>query len=484
MLDYGSTAHSSINSNKNAVVVGNTIISINKNAIKLNNDSYVENNRFIAQNINALAKMDFSDSTLNNNSFSSLYQEYASQSITGYYDASGNPTVDVFGDLSDTTQLWPYVVNVEMFDKAGNSVATVGREEIKVRVTFNRPMNTTKDTFLTFGTIEPYADYKIEGEYISDTVWEGTYTLKAQIENGQNYLKVNNACAAEDQTKVVFGEYQLHEFTIDTTAALAMNLFAEATTAGIKLTWNQDDYDTLMGYNIYRADSKDGNYVKINPSVLLPADESFIDDNAEPGKTYWYTFTVVLSDFSESAPAGKVYCTAKDTLNPTIYHTPVNQGYTANNLVISCTASDNVKIEYVNLYYRTVGTDTWKTLSMSKVNDKYNATIYGSDLSLDGLEYYIVASDGVNTISKGSADAPYTVVIKDASALSRIGDVDGNGAVTTKDALMLMQCLNGDLLLSDDEFKRADLNGDGELSSAEALRILQYINGKVSTLEM
>ena len=49
---------------------------------------------------------------------------------------------------------------------------------------------------------------------------------------------------------------------------------------------------------------------------------------------------------------------------------------------------------------------------------------------------------------------------------------------------MLMQCLNGDLILSDDEFKRADLNGDGTLSSAEALRILQYVNGKVTTLEM
>ena len=62
--------------------------------------------------------------------------------------------------------------------------------------------------------------------------------------------------------------------------------------------------------------------------------------------------------------------------------------------------------------------------------------------------------------------------------------MDGNGVVDTKDALMLMQCINGDLLLSDDEFKRADLNKDGVLSSVEALRILQYINGKVTTLEM
>lgn len=143
-----------------------------------------------------------------------------------------------------------------------------------------------------------------------------------------------------------------------------------------------------------------------------------------------------------------------------------------------------VQIASVVLYYRTIGADTWKSLSMSKVNDKYNATIFGSDLSMEGLEYYLVASDGTNTVSKGSAEEPYTVVIKDASAITRIGDVDGNGSVTTKDALMLMQCLNGDLLLEDDAFRRADLNGDGQLSSAEALRILQYVNGKVPTLEM
>ena len=304
------------------------------------------------------------------------------------------------------------------------------------------------------------------------------------VELDQNFLKVNNAWAAEDQTKTVFGEYQLHEFTIDTTAAMAMTLQAVAQENGILLTWAQDDYDTLMGYNIYRADSKDGNYVKINPAVLLPGEASFLDDNAEPGKTYWYTFTVVLSDFTESAPAGKVYCTAADTLNPTVYHTPVNQGYAGNNLVISCTASDNMQIASVVLYYRTTGAEAWKSLEMSRVNDKFSATIYGSDVTMDGLEYYIVASDGTNTVSKGSAEVPYPVVVKDASAISRVGDVDGNGQITTKDALMLMQCLNGDLILTDDAFKRADLNGNGELSSSEALRILQYVNGKVPNLDM
>ncbi len=481
--------YNDINCNNN--FSGNIVYSENakrSSAYELNFKGTVSNNIFTSsddKDPTTLMWLGFvKKDQVSNNTFSAGYQEYASQVITNYLDANGQPTVDVFGSCSDVSALYPHIVKVEIFNADGEQITTIGKEEITVRVTFNKAMDTTKDVNAFFGTIAPYADYKIEGAFVNETVWEGTYSLKAYIENGLQFLNVKGACAADDATKTVHGENQLYEFNIDTTAAMSMNLFATATDHGIELTWNQDDYDTLMGYNIYRADSKDGNYVKINPSVLLPTDSSFVDDNAEPGKTYWYTFTVVLSDFSESAPAGKVYCTAVDTLNPTIYHTPVNQGYQNNNLVISCTASDNMAIASVTLYYRTVGSDTWKSLTMSKVNDKYSATVFGSELSLEGLEYYIIASDGVNTVSKGAAEIPYNVVIKDASSISRIGDVDGNGQVTTKDALMLMQCLNGDLILTDDAFKRADLNGDGQLSSAEALRILQYVNGKVSTLEM
>lgn len=448
----------------------------------------VKNNMFIranGSNVRALATISFDPkATIESNSFDALYQQYATQLISGYYDASGIPQFDIYSSCTNITNLWSHVVSVEMFDKDGNPITTVGREEIKVRVTFNRPMDVNAGTFLTFGTIEPYGDYRIDGKYISDTVWEGTYTLKAQIENGQNFLKVNNAWAAEDPTKTVFGEYHLHEFTIDTTAAMSMNLIANPLDNGIELNFAQDDYDTLLGYNVYRSTEKDGNFVKLNRTIILPDELTFLDENAEPGKTYWYTYTVVLSDFTESNPAGKVQATAKDTLSPNMYHTPINQGYENNNLVISCTASDNVAIATVTLYYRAVGATEWKSLNMAKQSDKYSATIFGSDVILAGLEYYIVASDGYNTIAKGSADAPYTVIVKDASAISRMGDVDGNGVVTAKDALMLIQCLEGKLILSDDEFKRADLNGDGVLSAAEALRILQYVNGKVNTLEM
>ena len=424
--------------------------------------------------------------TYTNNTLLGGYKNFYNDIIENIYNSDGTLRIDPNYVADSYDDLYPFVKNVEILNKDDEAVKTVSREEFKVRVTFSRAMDTSFNPNLYFGTKEPFADYQISGEYVSDTVWEGTYSIKAFIENGTQHFLMKNAYAKDSDgvLRQLVDNIGVYEFDIDTTKALSMDLQAYSSDEGINLTWVQDDYDTLMGYNVYRSDSKDGNYVRLNTSVIPSGENTFLDDNAEPGKTYWYTFTVVFSDMSESAPAGKVSATAKDTIAPNIYHTPVNQGYLNNNLVISCTASDNVAVSNVTLYYRNVGDSNYKSMTMLKQNNRYSATIFGSDLSLDGLEYYIEASDGVNTITKGNKDNPYSVIIKDASSISKLGDVDGDGVISTKDALMIMQAINGDLLLSDDAFIRADLNGDGTLSSVEALRILQYINGKVSTLAM
>ena len=383
-----------------------------------------------------------------------------------------------------TESMWPMVSNVYILDEDGEKVNVIGGNTVQFVVEFNRDMNMAVPLDVTFGSWAPYADYNIEGEWKTPRQWVGEYTLRASIENGIQHLLISGAQAAEDAFFTAEDKTGRFTFIIDTTEAMAMNLQAIPEEHGIELTFVQDDYDTLLGYNIYRSTEEDGNFVRINPTIIPEGESTFVDTNAEPGRTYWYTYTVVLTDFTESTPAGKVVCTALDTILPNIYHTPVNQGYLNNNLVISATATDNIAVRSVTLYYRTVGATDWNTLTMSKQNDKYSATIFGSELTLDGIEYYIVATDGFGSIEKGSATAPYTVVIKDSSAIARLGDVDGDGVVNTKDALMMMQAINDDLILTDDQFKRADLNKDGVISSVEALRILQYINGKVNTLEM
>lgn len=466
---------------KNNVVLLETCVS--GSAISVNDNG--ENNVFLTtkrENKAANVPMIKTGKNLINNSFFGSYQDFGDLVVTDVRDTYGNVLIDLNYEAENYDQLFPFVRDISIFNVNGDKIKTVGNEEFVVRVVFSSQMDRTVQPMIGFGTQNPYSDYLIRGEYVNNYTWQGKYQLKAYIENGEQLFNVQNAVSIDG--KELANNSSCFGFSIDTTSALSMSMQANAVENGIALEWEQDDYDTLMGYNVYRSEEKDGNFVKLNRAAIPAGENTFVDENAEPGKTYWYTFTVVLSDMSESKPAGKISCTATDTIAPSIYHTPVNQGYKDNNLVISCTASDNISIAYVKLYYRQCGTTTWKVLTMSKMNDKYSATIFGNEMTLDGVEYYIVASDGRNEISRGTADTPYTIVVKDASEISRIGDVDGDGRITTKDALMIMQSINGDLLLSDDQFKRADLNGDGVLSSVEALRILQYINGNVSTLEM
>ena len=257
-----------------------------------------------------------------------------------------------------------------------------------------------------------------------------------------------------------------------------------ATDTGIELTWTQDDFTTLMGYNVYRSTAKDGLYTKLNKTVI-PADTmTWFDDTVEPGVIYYYNFTVVQTDLSESIPSGKIVIMSKDTMAPNIYHSPVGNAFTGANLVLTATITDNLNIAYANLYYRVTGTAEWKTIRMNKLNDKYSAIIPASSVTLDGIEYYLEASDGVSSTFKGSAEEPFAVLVQEAIDENALGDVDGDGKITNRDALLVLYAINDKVNLTPEQFARADLNGDGDLWAAEALRILQYVSGVVGSLKM
>ena len=211
---------------------------------------------------------------------------------------------------------------------------------------------------------------------------------------------------------------------------------------------------------------------------------TWFDDTVEPGVVYYYNFTVVQTDMSESEPSGKIVIMSKDTMAPNIYHSPVANAFTGSNLILTATITDNLNIAYANLYYRIAGTDEWVIVRMNKLNDKYSAIIPAADLTAEGLEYYIEASDGVSSTFKGSAAQPFTVAVQESIGADALGDVNGDGVINNLDALMLLYAINDKCNLTAEQFARADLNGDGRLSAAEALRILQYVNGVVGSLKM
>lgn len=379
--------------------------------------------------------------------------------------------------------VWPVVRSVSLRDANGEAITTVGAGKTTFTVTFNRDMDTEMPLQVRFGSSYPYADFEVAGQWLDSRTWEGSTTMTSLIANGIQYWSIANGRSAEGHLKL-YKDWGRYSFNIDTSSALAMTMQAEAADDGVILTWAQDDFDTLAGYNVYRCDREDGQYAKLNTSVI-PADvKTFTDTNVTPGQMYYYNFTVVKTDLSESKPSGKISVRAKDTMAPNIYHDGVYSAFTGSKLIISATANDNLQIDKVELFYRVTGTESWRAVTMTAVNDRYSAVIPSSDVTTAGLEYYIRAFDGVNYAYKGTAEQPYAIAVSEAVDRSALGDVNGDGQINVLDALMVLQASNDRLNLDAEQFARADLNGNKTLEAVEVLTILQYANGIIGSLTL
>lgn len=394
------------------------------------------------------------------------YQDYADL-IEGEYLTEMPETV------------WPVAARVGILNSAGEETDTIGRETVTFFVEFNTDMDTETPLQVRFGSSYPYADYEVDGQWVSSRRWEGSTSITTVVGNGRQYWSIAEGRSAKGWK--VYKDWGRFSFTIDTTAALAMTMQGAADDNSITLTWEQDDFDTLAGYNVYRAEYEDGNYVKLNSSVIPAETKTFSDTNVTPGKVYYYNFTVVQTDLSESQPSGKISIRAKDTMAPSIYHDGVYQAFTGSNLVISATVKDNVQVARVTLFYREAE-GQWHTADMTHINDKFSAIIPAAYLTTEGLEYYIEAFDGVNFTRKGTAESPYTVTVQQAIDRNSLGDVDGDGRISVLDALLVLQARNDLVNLNQEQFARADLDGNGELTAYEALRILQYANGSIGSV--
>lgn len=379
--------------------------------------------------------------------------------------------------------VWPVVRSVSLRDASGEAITTVGAGKTTFTVTFNRDMDTEMPLQVRFGSSYPYADFEVSGQWLDSRTWEGSTTMTSLIANGIQYWSIANGRSAEGHLKL-YKDWGRFSFNIDTSSALAMTMQAEAADNGVILTWAQDDFDTLAGYNVYRCDREDGQYVKLNTSVIPVGVKTFTDTNVTPGQMYYYNFTVVKTDLSESDTSGKISVRAKDTMAPNIYHDGVYSAFTGSKLIISVTANDNLQIDKVELFYRVTGTESWRAVTMTAVNDRYSAVIPSSDVTTAGLEYYIRAFDGVNYAYKGTAEQPYAITVSEAVDRSALGDVNGDGQINVLDALMVLQAINDRLNLDAEQFARADLNGNKTLEAVEVLTILQYANGIIGSLTL
>lgn len=418
--------------------------------------------------------------------------------VVDYTDFTSLGKINTGAYLTEAPETtFPFVVDAYLITD-GNRVTTVGNEEVTFVVKFNRDMDTSENLLVCFGSSYPYAEYEIPGDFTDARTWKGTTTLKTIIENGYQFWSIDGGRAAAGENGRSLKHYKdwaRFTFKIDTTSAMAMTMQGYADNTGVHLSWEQDDYSTLAGYNVYRAETETGTATKLNTSVILPDEDSaiagkttgsFTDTQVTPGKRYYYSFTVVPTDVGaqESQPSGRVSVVAMDTLAPSIIHTPVISATTGSKVGISATVTDNVQVTQVTLFYRTTGTDTWSSMEMTASNSKFSAYLPADAVTIAGLEYYIMATDGNSNAYAGGRDAnaPYSVTVQQGVESNAKGDVDGDNVITLRDAVMLLRAIVGLQTLTEEQFLRADLNGDGTLTITEALKVLQYVNGTISSV--
>ena len=332
-----------------------------------------------------------------------------------YQDIIEDPILTL--DSPELENIYPFVTKVYMTDSDGNIVSNVSSgETYNVHVLFNRDMAQDIMPSVTFGGEAPYTDYAVSGNFVSAREWVGSVKISPVLTGGTMYWRTKGGAAADDKWLVCGEDVLRFSFNIGNTGALAMVLNADGGTNKVDLSWAQNDYETLAGYNIYRSEKADSGFKKINLSVVT--DTSYTDTDVKPGVTYYYYFKVVNTDGNEEDHVSNTASAAPiDNIYPTLKHSPITSAKAASAITISATATDNIGVESVKLYYRKSGDSEFTEQKMTKgmTANLYVATIPSSVVTGNAIEYYIAASDADGNITyNGTANIPNVIAINSA----------------------------------------------------------------------
>ena len=342
-----------------------------------------------------------------------------------------------------SAKMYPFVEDVtittdSIMDKSLRSGAPVqvSTERVKFTIKYNRPMSSAIDPKVHFGPAPPYTDntvFAIDGGWQNSTDWTGEFSINPGTGDGFQMMHVYGGVAEDDAWLVPARDEGRFRFQILSVGAASLTLKVVGYEGYNDVNWLQDDFETLAGYNIYRSDSEDGEYTRINNSLISSKSNRFIDTRVEPGKKYFYKFTVVQTDQSESKRSNSSSAVPKDTIVPVITHESRKTATANMPLTLFAEVSDNVFVQSVDLLYRRIGNSDYKKVQMKNTTgNRYSASIVASDIVLPGVEYYIEASDGVGVSSSGLAVSPYNVKAVDSPFITSSSPILGSGTGGTK----------------------------------------------------
>lgn len=326
-------------------------------------------------------------------------------------DIREDPILTLSDDLS---AIYPFVTRIWLTEQGGSTVVEEAAPGISydVHVSYNRDMNTTVQPAITYGGESPFTDHRVYGSWVSPREWVGTTKISSVGVGGEQIFRAVGGCAADDSWLVCGTDELRFRFHVDAAAAQSVVLNAVGGVGQVDLTWAQNDYEVLGGYNLYRSTSATGSFTCLNDTILSAT--RYTDTAVEPGVTYYYYFTVVDTDGNEisGSRSNVASATPMDNIPPTITHTPVTAARADASVSLSAVVKDNIAVSSVALYYRTHGAADYSRVAMtySGTTDQYTATVPAATVTAAGVEYYIEAMDNNgNRALSGSQTTPYFI---------------------------------------------------------------------------
>jgi hypothetical protein len=154
---------------------------------------------------------------------------------------------------------------------------------------------------------------------------DGTYSLDAVV--GQPTIGEVSEPAHTAQVGYL---YAAKSYVLGTLLSVTITAFdARIEDNAVHLSWAIGEAVDLEGFNIYRSETEDGTYIKLQNS-LLEAEEGFgfADEDVRPGTQYWYRLGAVDRDGEFFSPIVSVVTPAWQTGMEQNYPNPFNPSTT------------------------------------------------------------------------------------------------------------------------------------------------------------
>ena len=163
-------------------------------------------------------------------------------------------------------------------------------------VTTGIPVTTGWHTFRIFRTSPATAGFQVDATLETTTSNVPTSNLPVFL---MSYGNTNQLAVDWVRVRRWCGSEPTLEFAAEQsspTAVTVSSFYATSANSAILLQWQTASEVDLVGFNLYRSTSSDGELERLNaniipakvPGGLRGADYEFIDDLIQPGETYYY----------------------------------------------------------------------------------------------------------------------------------------------------------------------------------------------------